>query len=90
MKDIKNFLIEAKSGFNINWESSDEYQWTPRAEWLSINVDENIFDWIEPKELDSWTEENGMDPEDRKRMLSMKPGEVYTPDGWNYYFRFKK
>ena len=23
-------------------------------------------------------------------MLAMKPGEVYTPDGWNYYFRFKK
>ena len=91
MKDIKNFLTEAsaKDGFGIKWTSSYQYRWKPNAEWLSINVNESHYDWIDKEEIAGWVED-GMDQEDVDAMYAMKPGDVYTPDGWNYYFRFKK
>lgn len=89
MKGIKNFLVESNKGFDINWVNSDEYKWSPKAEWLSINVNEGVYDWIEPDEVKSW-DKDGMDPEDSKKMFELKPGEMFTPDGWNYYFRIKK
>lgn len=90
MKDIKNFLTEAKDGFDIQWNTSYEFKWTPKAEWLSINVAETHFDWITKEDLDSWIPDYGGTQEEVDAMLSMKPGDVYTPDGYNYYFRFKK
>lgn len=91
MKDIKNFLTEAsKDGFDIQWNTSYEYKWRPQSEWLSINVAENHYNWIDKSELDSWIPDYGGTQEEVDAMLAMKPGDVYTPDGWNYYFRFKK
>jgi hypothetical protein len=91
MKDIKNFITEAsKNGFNMNWENSNEFQWSPKAMWLSINVDEGVYDWIDMEDIDSWISEYGASQKEVDEVLSMKPGDVYTPDGWNYYFRIKK
>lgn len=90
MKDIKNFLTEAsKIGFDMNWENSYNFPWSSKSMWLSINVNEGVYDWIDTKEVEGWVED-GMDQEQVDAMFAMKPGDVYTPDGWNYYFRFKK
>lgn len=91
MKDIKNFLTEASNnGFNMNWENSNEFKWSPKSMWLSINVNEGVYDWIDKEDIDSWISSYGATQEEVDEVLAMKPGDVYTPDGWNYYFRFKK
>ena len=90
MKSINNFLTESKVGFDMKWKDSYEFKWKPEAKWISINVAESHYDWITEEDLDSWVPDYGMDQAEVDAMLKTKPGEVYTPDGWNYYFRIKK
>ena len=91
MKDIKNFLTEAsaKDGFDIKWKDSIEWKWKPASIFLSINIAEQQYNWVTEEDVRSWVDD-GMDQSEVDEMLKTKVGDVYTPDGWNYYFRFKK
>lgn len=89
MKDIKNFLTEAKDGFDINWRDSVEWMWKPNSIFLSINVAEAQYNWVTEEDVKSWLDD-GLDQSEINAMLKTKPGDMYTPDGWNYYFRIKK
>lgn len=89
MKDIKNFLTEAK---NIGFEPSPrEYKWSPKAEFIYINGYDHIYQFWTKEDIEGLNDYYSPADDDIAAILALAPGECYSADGGeNNYIRIKK
>lgn len=89
MKNIKNFLTEAK---DITFEPSPrEYKWSPNAKFMYIHGYDHVYQFWTEEDIKALNDYYEPADDDIATILALAPGECFSPDGGeNNYIRIKK
>lgn len=87
MKGIKDFIAESGE-FGV---LGNEYKYRPNSTFFYFTPVHEIYGFCTDDDIYEMEEDERLSSEDASRIIKLKVGEIYSPDGGeNQYVRIKK